>query len=80
MERRGLKPVKSIQINSMDADLRNGLWSAFYVFYYNRWDKLSVDVVARRIMRCLWLDHLKRRVGELFESWLPRVDSLMRYL
>ena len=36
-QRKGLKPIKNIvQVDSMDADLRNGLWNVLCLFY---WDK-----------------------------------------
>lgn len=32
-QRKGLKPVKSVmQIDSMDSDLRNGLWNGLFIF------------------------------------------------
>jgi len=34
-QRKGLKPVKSvIQADSMDADLRKGLWNSLYAHYW----------------------------------------------
>jgi hypothetical protein len=43
-ERMGFKPVKDIiQINSMDDDLRNGLWNVLTIYYWN-----NVHEAARR--------------------------------
>ncbi len=34
--RKGLKPVKSImQVDNMDNDLRNNLWNALTIYYWN---------------------------------------------
>ena len=36
-QRKGLKPIKNVmQVDSMDDDLRNGLWNVLWAFYLNR--------------------------------------------
>jgi hypothetical protein len=36
-QRKGIKPVKSVmQVDSMDSELRNGLWNALIIFYWNQ--------------------------------------------
>ncbi|HEU4506960.1 MAG TPA: hypothetical protein VFR78_01890 [Pyrinomonadaceae bacterium] len=38
-QRKGLKPIKNIvQVDSMDRDLRNGLWNALQIFYWGKGD------------------------------------------
>jgi hypothetical protein len=43
-QRKGLKPVKSVmQVDSMDDDLRNGLWNALVLHYLNPLGSLGVN-------------------------------------
>jgi hypothetical protein len=49
-QRKGLKPVKSVmQVDSMDDDLRNGLWNALTVYY---WSKVESDSYGRKRLSC----------------------------
>jgi hypothetical protein len=61
-QRKGITPVKSvIQTDSMDDDLRNGLWSVLFSFYWNHVktsrisDYKDMDILFRRI----WLSYFK---------------------
>lgn len=72
-QRKGLKPIKSImQIDSMDDDLRNGLWSALTICY---WDNIHVydryisgddDI---RLFRILWLNYFKLPIDTIDLHW-----------
>lgn len=78
-ERKGLKPVRSVlQTNSMDAELRNCLWSCLDIHY---WRTLTdntgmmhhsitrgsaMDVLFKR----LWLNHFKKPLDTLNYSWV----------
>jgi hypothetical protein len=63
-ERRGLKPVKSIiQRDSMDHELRNGLWNVVYVCFLE--EKLLTTSITQisgswGMLRALWSDYFKR--------------------
>ena len=72
-QRKGLKPVKSVmQIDSMDDNLRNGLWNALTMYY---WD--NIHVYDRRIsgddniklFRALWLNYFKLPIDTIDLSW-----------
>jgi len=75
-QRQGLKPIKSvIQIDSMDEDLRNGLWNALALFY---WSRVAVnfylslkqsDLPTYALLEAMWLDYLKIPVDTLPEKW-----------
>lgn len=42
-QREGIKPVKSvIQVDTMDKDLRNGLWNALTMFY---WEQVKEEYI-----------------------------------
>ncbi len=70
--RKGIKPVKSvIQIDSMDGNLRNSLWNALTLCY---WDNVKEDSIAyfplmKRLIGKLWLDHFKQPLDSLSPSW-----------
>ena len=57
-QRRGIKPIKKIQIDSMDDDLRTGLWNALYVHCLNK-------IYDKELFRILWDKHLKRLLDTL---------------
>lgn len=80
-QRKGLKPIKAvIQADSMDSDLRNSLWNALTVFY---WEKVnySPGIIHERFLsrpinksinilcRQLWVDHFKRPLDTLNDKW-----------
>ncbi len=79
-QRKGLKPVKSVlQIDSMDEDLRNGLWNALTLCY---WDRavasqygghylLSLQGNKGLSMFCikLWDGYFKKPVDKMGDDW-----------
>lgn len=62
-QREGIKPVKSvIQTDSMDDDLRNSLWNALTLNY---WDSVKRNSIAysplmEHFAKELWVDHFKQ--------------------
>ena len=71
-QRKGIKPAKSvIQMNSMDGDLRNSLWNALTLCY---WDNVKENSIAyfpvmKRLIGRLWLDYFKQPLDALGPSW-----------
>jgi len=80
-QRFGFKPKKDImQIESMDADLRNSLWN---VLIFSFWDKLKgSDLInygnkrsspeahdIKVLVHLLWFSHFKRTLDELSGFW-----------
>lgn len=79
-QRKGFKPIKSVlQVDDMDDDLRNGLWDALTVFYWNqidtKWisDYDEVDVLFKK----LWHSYFKRPIDTLDNSW-PITHKVVR--
>lgn len=71
-QRKGLKPTKSaVQIDSMDDALRNSLWTALVLHY---WEPIEAGRIPEgkgwHIMRSLWIDHFKKPVDEV-SSFFP---------
>lgn len=63
-QRHGYKPVKSVmQVNTIDKDLRNGLWNALYLHYLRHIHKreyFSDDFTEKYLCHFLWQDYFKR--------------------
>lgn len=67
-QRKGLKPTKSaVQVDSMDDGLRNGLWTALVLHY---WEPIQHGRISEnkgwQILQNLWINHLKKPVDELY--------------
>lgn len=79
-ERMGFRPVKSvIQLDSMDDDLRNGLWNALSMYC---WDQLgdfhnaTMSIGGRELLRSIWADLLKQPVHDIPSTWYSAVSEL----
>lgn len=69
-QRKGITPImKSIQVDSIDEDLRNGLWSALVEFYWEKCDmpKDSFGILSQisgskleTLFKDLWHNYFKR--------------------
>jgi hypothetical protein len=85
-QRRGLKPVKSvIQVDSMDDNLRNGLWNALKAFYWNDGDTSHYSYHLPSIselyalMIFIWRDYFKIPLDDLSDSWARVRQELKDY-
>jgi len=71
-QRKGIKLVKSvIQVDDMDDDLRNGLWNALTISY---WDNIERDYISyfpdmENLIKKLWVDHFKQPLDTLEDIW-----------
>ena len=73
-QRKGLRPVKSVmQVESMDDELRNSLWNALTVYYWDRVDTTPLDrYVAyewKGFFQQLWFSYFKEPVDILKRTW-----------
>jgi hypothetical protein len=86
--RKGLRPVKSqIQADSMDQELRNGLWNALAQYYwenvklgpYQMVPSLSYQENRNVLILCrrLWLNYFKVPIDTLQDYW-PEVHKTIR--
>lgn len=85
-QRKGLKPVKStLQVESMDSDLRIGLWNALDIHY---WREVSfyrgifyeeTDPVMRELIKRLWLNYFKSPLDSLSHSWSEVYGHIRTY-
>jgi len=84
-QRKGLKPIKSvIQSDSMDDELRNGLWDALSVCYWERvtrdyWGRkrISGDDDLHTLFQRLWHSYFKWPLDTLDDFW-PETRSKIR--
>jgi AbiJ N-terminal domain 4 len=71
-QRKGLRPVKSVmQVDSVDDDLKIGLWNALDVFYWSGFNSfLSVSDQSRvsLLLHFLWRDYFKKTVDTIPSS------------
>jgi hypothetical protein len=88
-QRKGIKPIKSVmQIDSMDAELRNGLWNALHTYYWSRpspglniYGKiyLSENLEMDILFKLLWHQYFKRPIDTLSEYWDDTYKEIRRY-
>lgn len=73
-QRKGLKSVKSVmQVDSMDDELRNSLWNALTVCY---WERVTTTIIdgyitndSKTFFRQLWLNYFKEPLDILKRPW-----------
>lgn len=68
----GITPVKTaIQINSMDADLRNGLWDALNHYFKKDLSPSLIQYHAdiHVLFTLLWHDYFKKPLDTLEDYW-----------
>lgn len=73
-QRYGFKPIKNIiQIDSMDDDLRVGLWNTILETYfmqgnkYNEWHNPSYDEYSL-MYKEIWVNHFKNSIDDFFDN------------
>ena len=88
-QRVGITPIeKAIQLESLDIDLRNSLWSLLTAFYWDTFDRSKYDMGFRSdrikgsnldvLFTSMWLDYFKEPIDtipELFYDGLPNLRS-----
>lgn len=82
-QRKGLKPVKSVmQIDAMDADLRNSLWNALTIYLWEQvrggdldWN----DSFIRKDLEVVWNLYFKRPLDTLNDRWSVTYKELREY-
>jgi len=78
----GIKKVKSVmQVDSMDEELRNGLWSALAIFY---WSQVKSDLISyseniRDLFAMLWLNYFKEPIDTLKDNWPETHEEIRIY-
>lgn len=82
-ERRGLKPPKSIiQKDSMDDDLRIGLWNMVYVCFLEKHLLTTQSTSSSklwRVVQALWSGYFKRRLDTIPWSTKETYGEIRRY-
>lgn len=81
-ERMGIKPPKSVlQTESMDDDLRTGLWNALATCI---WSRMGTKWISKHfhmsfLLSRLWRDHFKRPLDELGDFWPATFEEIKDY-
>lgn len=82
-QRKGLKPIKvDVQINSMDYDLRIGLWNVLLTFFWHKAAVVppiyrEVDRQTSSLLTKLCRDYFKRRLDEM--NFWEIMDLVKKY-
>ena len=86
-QRQGITPAEKIlQIESLDEDLRNSLWSVLTAFYWDTFDKSKWDMAARSdyisgskldgLFKSLWLHYFKKPIDTIPTYYYDDRDGL----
>jgi hypothetical protein len=85
-QRKGIKPAKSVmQTDSMDDDLRNGLWNCITLFYWGQVDTVhyGYDERTHTLLKNIWIHFLKLPIDEIPDGWymtqLSLKDSFFKF-
>jgi hypothetical protein len=82
-QREGFKPIKNIiQYDSIDDDLRNGLWNALYLFYWSKAEKirwLSERTSIYDLCIILWVNYFKYSLDTLSKYWEDTYRKIKNY-
>lgn len=76
-QRIGITPLKTtIQINSMDEDLRNSLWNIFNIFFVSI---LSKRAEFKIFFTNLWINYFKKPIDSMPEYFEPIVCTIRQW-
>lgn len=85
-QRKGLKLTKTeIQISSVDDELRNSLWNAFYLFFYKAYTlpdvtgTMRIDDYHTVLSQKLWLDYFKKTLDKFDTDARSALDKFKKY-
>lgn len=82
-ERMGIKPIKSkIQINSMDNELRSGLWNCLtFIYWENAGDTGfgGYSSKMKSLIEGIWLHHFKQPIDEIPFKWFDVYQILRKF-
>jgi len=82
-QRKGFKPVKSVtQVDYVDSELRNGLWDALVVFYWNQVEgrRISYNRNMDILFKSLWHSYFKEPIDTLEDYWSKTYMKIRDYV
>jgi hypothetical protein len=69
-ERMGIKPMNTVILrDSINNEIRNGLWTAFTTFYWNSFAKAYSDPGSNGFLIGLWLNYFKSTIDTIPRDW-----------
>ncbi len=81
-QRKGFKPIKNeMQVDTVDSDLRNGLWNALTIFYWNQVQRTKISYYNKMdiLFKSLWLNYFKRPIDTLGDYWHDTYEEIREY-
>jgi hypothetical protein len=81
-QRKGFKPIKTVmQVDSMDDELRNGLWNVLTISYWNQvkdnW--ISLNKKINILFKLLWDSYFKKPFDTLRDYWPDTYKEIREY-
>ena len=78
-QRKGFEPVKSVlQVDSMDSDLRNGLWNALTVVYWDKITDRNIYEELHLLTKKIWFSYFRIPLDTM-GPYMNRDIETMRY-
>ena len=81
-QRKGIKPVKNvIQIDSMDDDLRNGLWNTLTIYYWNRVKGIFIHEYKDmdNLFKTIWFSYFKLPLDTIDDYYKDTYNEIRKY-
>lgn len=77
-EREGLHPIPVMQLDSIDAQLKNRLWNVLSVYYFTN---ISFeDSRGRDFIESIWIDYLNIPIDDMPYHWRDTRESIKKYI
>jgi len=79
-ERYGFKPLKDvIQKDSIDDELRNGLWNLFELYFWSKIEKTYFPHVKDYFLIPLWHNYFKITIDSINDYWFVNLKNIKDY-
>ena len=81
-QRKGIKPVRSVmQLDSMDSELRNRLWNALTIHYWDQVKKARISYYENidTLFKRLWHNYFKKPLDTLDYYWSDTYKEIREY-
>jgi hypothetical protein len=84
-QRKGLKPIEApLQLESMDAALRNGLWNCLHIFVWANWQEWSyswtpISEKINTLVKRAWFNYFKIPLDQAPEHFPQALQEFRKY-
>lgn len=82
-QRYGYKTIKDvIQIDSINRELKTGLWNVLTINYWNRllsYDRIENDMFLYELVHIIWTDFFKNPIDEIDDYWSESLNFIKKF-